>query len=56
MIVGYLGGGGLADYFGWRTTFMIIGIPGILLAILVKLTLREPRLRVQKPPWWNSPR
>jgi len=44
VIIGYLGGGWLAEYFGWRITFMIIGLPGILLAILVKLTLREPRL------------
>ena len=45
VIVGYLGGGWLVEYFGWRITFMIIGLPGILLAILVKLTLREPRLK-----------
>jgi MFS family permease len=28
--------------FGWRTTFLALGLPGILLAILVKLTIREP--------------
>ena len=28
--------------FGWRTTFIALGIPGVLLAILVKLTIREP--------------
>ena len=44
VIIGYLGGGWLVEYFGWRMTFIVIGIPGILLAILVKLTLREPRL------------
>ena len=45
IIVGYLFGGWLAEYFGWRTTFLVIGVPGILLGLLVKLTLREPRLR-----------
>ena len=45
MIIGYLGGGWLAEYFGWRITFMVIGLPGIFIAILVKLTLREPRLK-----------
>ena len=44
VIVGYFGGGWLVEYMGWRTTFIIIGVPGILLALLVKLTLREPRL------------
>ena len=44
MIIGYLGGGWLVAYFGWRMTFIIIGLPGIFLALLVKFTLREPRL------------
>jgi len=43
-ILAYLGGGWLIEQFGWRITFMVIGIPGVLLAILVKFTLREPRL------------
>lgn len=43
VIFGYLVGGWLADQFGWRITFIILGVPGILLALLVKLTLREPR-------------
>lgn len=46
-IIAYLGGGWLAENFGWRITLMTIGVPGILLAILVKLTLHEPRL--EKP-------
>ena len=29
--------------FGWRTTFLALGIPGVLFAILVKLTIREPK-------------
>ena len=44
MVIGYLAGGWLVENLGWRATFMVIGIPGILVAILVKLTLREPRL------------
>jgi len=45
VIIAYLGGGWLAENFGWRTAFVVMGLPGILLAILVKLTLREPRLK-----------
>ena len=48
MIIGYLVGGWLVEIFGWRTTFMMIGVPGVLVAILVKLTLREPRLTQQR--------
>ena len=44
MIIGYLVGGWLVESFGWRTTFMMLGVPGVFAAILVKLTLREPRL------------
>lgn len=35
-------GGPLTDYFGWRMAFIIVGAPGILIAILLKLTVREP--------------
>ena len=45
-ILAYLGGGWLIEQYGWRMAFIIIGVPGVLLAILVKLTLREPRLKI----------
>jgi predicted MFS family arabinose efflux permease len=40
--IGTLAGGWIGQYFGWRIAFMVVGIPGILLAIVVRLTLREP--------------
>jgi len=45
MIVGYFGGGWLAEAVGWRTTFILMGLPGVLLALIARLTLREPRLK-----------
>ncbi|MGB7926104.1 MAG: MFS transporter [Pyrinomonadaceae bacterium] len=39
--LGFVIGGLLASYFGWRMAFMIVGVPGILTAILV-WRLREP--------------
>jgi len=45
VILAYLGGGWLIEQYGWRITFIVMGIPGILLAILVKFSLREPRLK-----------
>jgi len=44
-VIAYLGGGWLIEQFGWRITFMLIGVPGVLLAMLVKFTLLEPRLK-----------
>lgn len=44
-------GGILGDLYGWRMTFVILGLPGIALAVLVRLTLREPvRGRFDSPP------
>jgi MFS family permease len=37
-----IGGGWLAQSFGWRSAFLILGIPGLLLALIVKLTVKEP--------------
>jgi predicted MFS family arabinose efflux permease len=41
-MVGYLTGGWLSDLVGWRLTFAIVGLPGVLLAVLLRITLREP--------------
>ena len=39
--LGFVIGGVLAYYFGWRAAFMIVGVPGLLTAVLV-WRLREP--------------
>ncbi|MEE2703714.1 MAG: MFS transporter [Myxococcota bacterium] len=41
-MIAYLAGGYLKELFDWRTAFLIVGVPGIPLALLVRLTLREP--------------
>ena len=35
--------GQAAERSGWRTAFLILGIPGLLMAILVRATVREPQ-------------
>jgi predicted MFS family arabinose efflux permease len=40
--LGTLLGGWLGQLFGWRTAFLAVGLPGIVLALLVRVTLREP--------------
>ena len=42
ILFGFLAGGWINQYFGWRIAFMVVGLPGILLAVVVRLTLREP--------------
>ena len=38
----YLAGGWVAQNIGWREAFFVVGVPGLLLAVLVRFTLREP--------------
>ncbi len=42
VLVGFMAGGWLDDTLGWRTAFMVAGLPGVGLALIVALTLREP--------------
>ncbi len=35
-------GGWVAESLGWRTTFIVVGLPGILVALLVAITVKEP--------------
>ncbi|NIB42447.1 MFS transporter [Pseudomaricurvus alkylphenolicus] len=42
LIAGYVFGGWLGDTYGWRTAFIVIGLPGVLLAALLMYTVEEP--------------
>ena len=42
VLFGFLAGGWLNEFFGWRVAFVVVGLPGILIALLVRFTLREP--------------
>ena len=42
ILFGNLAGGWINEFFGWRYAFLVVGIPGILLAILLKMTVKEP--------------
>jgi MFS family permease len=55
--LGLLLGGLIAHSYGWRAAFLIIGLPGIAVALLLKVTLRElprgysdPARAVVEPP------
>ena len=41
-LFGLVTGGWINDFFGWRVAFFVVGLPGLLLALLVRYTVREP--------------
>ncbi|WP_337186329.1 MFS transporter [Phenylobacterium sp.] len=43
-------GGPITDAFGWRWAFLILGLPGVLVAVGLKLTVREPPRGYTDPP------
>lgn len=42
VVLGLWGTGIVIGHLGWRAAFLIFGLPGIALALLVRLTVREP--------------
>ena len=43
VILGFVIGGFLAQMYGWRTAFIAIGLPGVAVAVIVMLTLKEKK-------------
>ena len=43
IMLAYLAGGWVAQNIGWREAFFIVGLPGLLLALIVRFTVREPQ-------------
>jgi len=39
---GFIIGGWVNLHYGWRAAFMVVGLPGVLIALLIWLTVREP--------------
>jgi len=42
IMFGLFAGGWINEFFGWRAAFFVVGLPGILLALIVRFSLREP--------------
>ena len=54
-ILGLLTGGWIAEFWGWRVAFFAVGIPGVLLAIVVKMTIAEPLRGMSDPRSQSGP-
>ena len=64
ILIGFLVGGWINEWYGWRTAFVVVGLPGIFLALLVRFTLKDPPRgyaeakgkdlpKVTPPPFWS---
>jgi predicted MFS family arabinose efflux permease len=59
IMLAYLLGGWVAQNVGWREALLVVGLPGLLLALVVRTTVVEPqrghsegrRAQGQRPPW-----
>lgn len=45
ILIGFIAGGWLNEVVGWRMAFVYVGLPGVLVALVMRFTVREP-LRV----------
>lgn len=42
LLLGFFGGGWIAEHYGWRHAFLAAGFPGLLLVFVLLGTIREP--------------
>ncbi|MEL0166958.1 MAG: MFS transporter [Pseudomonadaceae bacterium] len=42
IMIGFIVGGFVAEWWGWRAAFFVVGLPGVLIALLVRFTMIEP--------------
>ncbi len=55
ILLGYLLGGYINELYGWRMTFFVVGLPGLLLAALMYFTVKEPTRRVHQGQAADAP-
>jgi predicted MFS family arabinose efflux permease len=41
-IAGYIGGGYIGQYVGWHEAFLYVGLPGLVVAVIFRRTVRDP--------------
>jgi MFS family permease len=48
VLISFIAGGWLNERYGWRVTFFLMGVPGLLLAVIVKMTVIELRINKEE--------
>ena len=62
IMLAYLAGGWVAQNIGWREAFFVVGAPGLVLALIVRFTVKEPKrghsegrdATGPRPPWTET--
>ena len=62
IMLAYMAGGWVAQNIGWREAFFVVGAPGLVLALIVRLTVKEPQrghsegreATSARPPWQET--
>jgi predicted MFS family arabinose efflux permease len=49
ILFGLAVGGWVSQTFGWRMAFLVVGMPGLMLAVLMFLTVKEPVREILPP-------
>lgn len=53
-LIGFAGGATIASTMGWRWAFFLVGLPGLALALIAHLGLKEPRATLGYPLRGNT--
>jgi predicted MFS family arabinose efflux permease len=48
--IGLVAGGWIREIWGWREAFMVVGLPGLVLALLFRFAFKEPTRGYYDPP------
>ena len=48
ILISFMFAGWMNEHYGWRAAFLVVGLPGLVIAMLVKFTLNEPRMIERK--------
>lgn len=43
ILIGFILGGAIAAKYGWRMAFFVAGVPGLIMAVILVLTVAEPK-------------
>lgn len=62
LLIGFFGGGWIAEHYGWRHAFLAAGFPGLALVFVILATVREPERgasenlkdKGEAPGFWTS--
>lgn len=53
LMLGLLIGGWVNEWYGWRVAFLVASVPGVILALTIYFTVKEPQRTTTQPksPW-----